>query len=119
MCTKDAASDKIYGRKNFEALVVAFLPPKGSDANPFAVEPGAAAAAATATADAECDATCVLKYVAEKFVSTEVLVPCVIIGIILIVFSQAVWGRSASELREARAANEFREKKKIRHVASA
>ena len=86
MCTMEANSDKLYGRKNFGALVETFLPPVDAGSNPFAIEFGSGGGGGVAAA-AACGNVCVLQKVAEKFVSTEVLVPAVIIGIIFLVIS--------------------------------
>ena len=110
------AADALADRKNYNWLSDSLLPPDDTKETAiFAIAAGNASAVAPIKPPVFCGPVCQAKYVFKIAVSTEFLLPAMLVFFILLVFTTAVWARNARELREAKRelAVEYQDKKML------
>jgi len=117
-CTVDALNN----RRNFAWLVDTLLPPDEFIASGvFGLASANATGLSLETAPG-CDGQCWadrFKQVFDILISTEVLIPAVMVFVVAVAFVSAVWTRNARELKEARKelAIEYKDKKMMARYA--
>ena len=115
-CNNDAFNNRANYAWLVETLLPAPLPPSTSV---FAAAAAGVNATAAPPPPPPCDLGCWFKWVFNLLISTEVLIPVCMLFLVCVIFTSAVWARSAGELREARKelAIEYKDKKMMARYA--